>query len=77
MTQKCKQFAVDEEIDTATIVYNEGAALIEAAYKNIQVLINLHEPCTERDAKNEVSEDTLETLNESENEVSEDTLETR
>ena len=66
--------------DPATIFYNEAAALVDAAHKDIQVLIDLHEPPTKREAQNEVSEDTLETLSESEvdaeGEVFRDTAET-
>ena len=63
MTQKYKQFAVDEEIDAA---YNEAATLVDATHKDIQVLIDIYEPCVEREAKNEVSDDTIETLSVSE-----------
>ena len=62
MTQKYEQFAVYEEIEDASIVYNEITALVEATHKYIKVLIDLHEPYTEIDATNEVSEDTFETL---------------
>jgi len=59
---------VDEEIDAATIVYNEVAALVDATHKDIQVLIEIYEPCIEREAENEVSDsdDTIETLSVSE-----------
>ena len=43
MTQKYKQYAGDEEIDAARIVYNE-AALFDATHKDIQVLIDIYEP---------------------------------
>ena len=61
MTQKYKQFAVDEEINAATIVYNEAAT-----QKDIKVLMDIHEPCIEKEAKNEVCDDTIETLDASE-----------
>ena len=41
MTQKYKQFAVDEEINAATIVYNEAAALVDTTHKDIQVLTDI------------------------------------
>ena len=60
-SKKYKQYAVDEEINAATIVYNEAAT-----QKDIKVLMDIHEPCIEKEAKNEVCDDTIETLDASE-----------
>ena len=54
MTQKYEQFAVNEEIGDNRIVYNEATALVQATHKDIKVLIDLHEPSTERHQKRSV-----------------------
>ena len=42
MTQSYEQFTVDEheEIDAATVIYEETAALIKSALTDIQVMID-------------------------------------
>ena len=52
--------AIEEH--TGKTLYNEAAALVDATHKDIQVLIDIYEPCIESDAKNKVSDDTIETL---------------